>query len=102
MTPLLRLISDLASSISADCDAQEVIVIILLTIQWLTRTAYELLACAGRKKEALGADDMFPLLVNVLANSNIPNIHLIMVWWCHGGLHCAFECIYFFCCIAPN
>jgi hypothetical protein len=54
-------------------------VIILLAVQWLTRTAYELLEVAGRKKEALGADDMFPLLVNVLAHANIPCIHLILV-----------------------
>ena len=57
--------------------------LILLSVQWLTRTAYELLAAGGRRPEALGADDMFPLLVNVLAHSNIPCIHLIMV------LHCA-------------
>lgn len=61
--------------------SQDAIVLILLAIQWLTRTAYELLACAGRagKGDVLGADDVFPLLVNVLAHSNIPCIHLIMV-----------------------
>jgi len=57
---------------------RDAIVVILLSIQWLTRTAHELLEKAGRKKEALGADDMFPLLVNVLAHANIPCIHLIL------------------------
>lgn len=55
--------------------------VILLAVQWLTRTAGELLRAAGRHPEALGADDMFPLLVNVLAQANIPCIHLILVWY---------------------
>ena len=55
--------------------------VILLAIQWLTRTASELSASAGKGGgEALGADDMFPLLVNVLSHANIPCIHLVMVW----------------------
>ena len=66
--------------------------LILLAVQWLTRTAYELLACAGRggRGDVLGADDVFPLLVNVLAHSNIPCIHLIMVRIVSTALLCSF------------
>lgn len=46
-----------------------------MSMIWLIRTTSEL----SGKKEALGADSVFPIIVNVLINSEIPNIHLVLV-----------------------
>jgi hypothetical protein len=42
---------------------------------WLSRLANEL----SGKREILGADTVFPILVNVLINANISHIHPILV-----------------------
>lgn len=46
-----------------------------MSMIWLTRQANEL---SGRN-EILGADTVFPILVNVLIHSNISHIHPILV-----------------------
>mmetsp|Transcript_4587 Transcript_4587/g.7013 ORF Transcript_4587/g.7013 Transcript_4587/m.7013 type:complete len:904 (-) Transcript_4587:171-2882(-) len=53
---------------------RDIVVNVLLAMIWLTRTAH---SHAG-KTDPLGADTIFPLLVHVLINANIPCIHLLL------------------------
>jgi hypothetical protein len=48
---------------------------VLMAMIWLSRLANEL----SGKREILGADTVFPILVNVLINANISHIHPILV-----------------------
>lgn len=54
---------------------QDVISTIMMSMIWLLRTTNIL----SGKVEVLGADSVFPIIVNVLVNAHIPNIHLVLV-----------------------
>jgi hypothetical protein len=44
-------------------------------MKWLLRSAAE----HSHSTESIGADAVFPILINVLCFSDIPSMHLIMV-----------------------
>lgn len=48
---------------------------VLMSMVWLIRTT----SVMSGKSEALGADSVFPIIVNTLINANIPNMHLVLV-----------------------
>jgi hypothetical protein len=58
---------------------QEMIGTVLMSMVWLIRTTSVL----SGKSEALGADSVFPIIVNALINANIPNMHLVLVRTLH-------------------
>lgn len=65
-----RILTCLANSLSP----REIIYNLLTSMKWLFKDAYT--AC--QSKEPLGADFMFPILVNVLIHSDIPNMYLLL------------------------
>ena len=66
--------SRVMSLISSSITSRDIIFNLLMSLKWLLKDAQLL----SGKKEFLGADLMFPILVQVIINAQIPSMHLVL------------------------
>lgn len=66
--------SRVMSQISSSITSRDITFNLLMSLKWLLKDAQVL----SGKKEFLGADLMFPILVQVIINAQIPSMHLVL------------------------
>jgi hypothetical protein len=66
--------SRVMSLISSSITSRDITFNLLMSLKWLLKDAQHL----SGKKEFLGADLMFPILVQVIINAQIPSMHLVL------------------------
>ena len=67
--------SKVLSQITSSVCPRDIIFNLFLTLKWLEYDAKDI---SGKYDQFIGADLMFPILVLVIINSDIPNMHLIL------------------------
>ncbi len=67
--------SKLLSQITSSVCPRDIIFNLFLALKWLLHDAYDI---SGKHDQYIGADLMFPILVLVIINADVPNMHLIL------------------------
>lgn len=67
--------SKLLSQITSSVCPRDITFNLFLALKWLLHDAYDI---SGKHDQYIGADLMFPILVLVIINADIPNMHLIL------------------------
>ena len=89
-------VSKLLSMLTSITNPKELCNLILLSVKWLMKEAVSI----SQKKDFLGADTVFPILVLSLVYADIPNIHLLLQYLHdYGEVSDAGEISYYITCL---